>query len=699
MKPIYPAAKFRDYLWNFVITAFLAFYATSANAQSCPLTAASNINSYPNTYYPASQATVNAGATSITLGAVTYGSAAITAGDILLIIQMQGAQINSSNNSKYGSGSSSNGGSGYLSNSSLLAGNMEYVVATNNVPLTGGTLNLLSGTVNKYQNTPFGTDGQYTYQIIRVPVYYDLTLTGNIIAPRWDGASGGVLVLYATDNINMAGYTVDASGLGFRGGGGRSFTGAGSGSSSDYITSSISNANGGKGEGIAGTPKYLNDNNAFLDVSTSEGYPGGSYARGAPANAGGGGTDGNPANNNDENDGGGGGANGGAGGQGGNSWSSNLASGGKPGSVFTQVSPSRLVMGGGGGAGTTNNATGTPGNGFASSGSAGGGIIIMIANNMITGTGTIKANGANANSTVKNDGSGGAGAGGSIVIYSKNGSLTSLTAQAKGGAGGNNQLGTIDAHGPGGGGGGGIIYSNSALGASSTVAGGVAGTTNKGTSNYGATAGSIGVLTQNITQSQLPTFPMSCVTLSVSFINVAAVQTDGATTLNWQVSNENSNTREYIVERSVDGINYSDVAHVAYQAHTSSVNTYEYKDKENIVGSGTVYYRIKVVNLSGNGQYSKTVSVLMNGITAKLTVFPNPAKSAATISFVASTSGDISLRLFDLKGSTVWQKQTRVAAGNNSILLDQIANIPNGIYILQWFDGLKPQQVKMVVNH
>jgi len=699
MKPVNPAAKLRDYISNLVITAFLAFYATSASAQSCPLSAASNINSYPNTYFPASQATVNAGATSITLGPVTYGSTPITAGDILLIIQMQGAQINSNNSAKYGSGTNSNGGTGYLNNSSLLAGNMEYMVATNNVPLTGGTLNLLSGLTNNYQNSPFGTDGQYTYQIIRVPVYYDLTLTGNITAPRWDGASGGVIVLYATDIINMAGYTVDASGLGFRGGGGRAFTGSGSGSSSDYITSASSNANGGKGEGIAGMPKYLNNNNTFLDVSTYEGYPNGSYAKGAPGNAGGGGTDGNPASNNDENTGGGGGANGGPGGQGGNSWSSNIACGGRAGTIFSQASPSRLVMGGGGGAGTTNNATGTPGNGFASSGSAGGGIIIIMANNTITGTGTIKANGSNANSTVKNDGSGGAGAGGSIVIFSKNGSLTNLTVQAKGGVGGSNQLTTIDPHGPGGGGGGGVIYSNSALNASSTVAGGAAGTTNKGTSNYGATAGTIGLLTQNMTQSQMPSFPLNCVTLSINFINVAAAHTDGNTTLSWQVANENSSTKEYIVERSVNGIDYLDIAHVAYQAHTSSVNTYEYKDNENIVGTGAVYYRIKVINVSGNGQYSKTVSVLMNGLTAKLTVFPNPAKSSATISFVASSGGDISLRLSDLKGSTIWQKQTRVSAGANSILLDQLANIPNGIYILQWFDGLKPQQVKLVVNH
>ncbi|HVU57221.1 MAG TPA: T9SS type A sorting domain-containing protein [Puia sp.] len=698
MKPVYPAAKIRDYISNLVITAFLAIYATTASAQSCPMNANPNISTYPNTYFP-STATVNAGATSITLGAVNYGSTPISSGDILLIIQMQGAQIKSSNNSSYGANNST--GSGYRSNTSLLAGNMEYVVATNSVPLTGGTLNLLHGLTNKYQNSPFGTDGQYTYQIIRVPVYYDVTLTGNITAPRWDGASGGVVVLYAIDNINMAGYTIDASGLGFRGGGGRAFTGSGSGSSSDYITSASSNANGGKGEGIAGMPKYLNNNNSFLDVSTYEGYPNGSYAKGAPGNAGGGGTDGNPASNNDENTGGGGGANGGAGGNGGNSWSSNIACGGRAGSTFDEVSPSRLVMGGGGGAGTTNNATGSPGNGFASSGSAGGGIIILIANNTITGTGTIKANGANANSTVKNDGSGGAGAGGSIIVFSKNGNLNNITVTAKGGIGGSNQLTTVDPHGPGGGGGGGVIYSNKTLNASSSVAGGIAGLTNKGTSNYGATAGSTGILTQNIIQSQMPSFPLTCVTLSVDFISVAAAQKDGITTVNWQVSNEPSSTKEYIVERSVNGVDYSDIAHFAYHPSFSSVNMYEYADNDNTAGAGagTVYYRIKAVNVSGSGQYSKTVTVLMNELTARLTVFPNPAKNSATISLVASGSGDVSLRLFDLKGSTVWQKQTRVAAGANAILLDQLENIPNGIYILQWFDGLKPQQVKLIVNH
>jgi hypothetical protein len=354
-------------------------------------------------------------------------------------------------------------------------------------------------------------------------------------------------------------------------------------------------------------------------------------------------------------------------------------------------------MGGGGGAGTTNNGTGSPANGFASSGAAGGGIIILSAN-AITGSGTIKSNGGAANISVKNDGSGGGGAGGSILIYSKTGSLSSLTVTAKGGSGGNNQMAGGASHGPGGGGGGGVIYANMSLGASSSVAGGSAGTTNGMTANYGATVGGIGLLSQTTTQAQTPIFPISCVVLSVEFQDIAAVQNKDVNTITWQVSHE-INTLEYIVEKSTDGKNFRDIGHVAYQPGAASGKQYTFDDNEGTAGAGVVYYRVRQTEASGNNQYSKIVSIQMNGLTSTLTVYPNPARSSATVSFVAASDANISLRLFDLKGSQIWQKETRVSAGANSILLDQLGSIPNGIYLLQWFDGLKPQQVRLLVNH
>ncbi|HEY4111750.1 MAG TPA: hypothetical protein VGM48_22185, partial [Puia sp.] len=452
----------------------LLFAAFTAGAQNCPTNGNTTISSLPNTFFPTTTATLPVNSWSIALGPSAYGSDPIAPGDILLLIQMQGAQINSVNDNTYGSGSSSNGGTGYTT-TNLLAGNMEYVIAVNSVPLTGGTLQLGLPTQKAYKNAAYGTTGQYTYQIIRVPTYYNLTLNSTITAPRWNGSSGGVIVLYALNNIVMNNQTVDASGLGFRGGAGRT----GGGGLSTWKNTDFMNpanggggANGSKGEGIAGTPKY--SNNSYTAIETNpggEGYPGGSNSQGAPGNAGGGGTDGNPGVANDQNTGGGGGGNAGAGGIGGNSWSTNVASGGRAGAAFSQVVPDRMVMGGGGGAGTSNNATGTPGSGMASGGAAGGGVVILYALNKITGTGTVKADGADANSTVQNDGAGGGGAGGSILIFSVAGNLNNITASANGGDGGSNETGGGANHGPGGGGGGGVIYSSMNLNAQ-TASGG-----------------------------------------------------------------------------------------------------------------------------------------------------------------------------------------------------------------------------------
>ena len=202
----------------------------------------------------------------------------------------------------------------------------------------------------------------------------------------------------------------------------------------------------------------------------------------------------------------------------------------------------------------------------------------------------------------------------------------------------------------------------------------------------------------SITQAQTPTFPLSCVTLSTEFLTLTAAHDDDVNILDWQVSGE-GNTVEYIVDRSVDGINFTTIGHVPYKVRMASVNQYEFRDNDGIPGTGLVYYRIREVEGSGKDQYSRIVSVLMNGLAAKLSVFPNPVKTTATVSFTAKSNGEVSLRLFDLKGSQLWTKQYTINAGANSILLDQLVNVPNGLYILQWFDGLKPQQVKLVVNH
>ncbi|MFN8642759.1 MAG: hypothetical protein U0802_14310 [Candidatus Binatia bacterium] len=452
-------------------------------------------------------ASVSAGATAITLGS-RYGAATnITPGDMLLVVQMQDAAIDATNGSTYGDGSS---GAGVTSLGN--AGLYEYVVATNTVGAAGGTLTVQgalvgSGVVNSYVNADAtASSGQRRFQVVRVPQYTSAALSSGLTALPWQGTTngtfvGGILAIDVSGTLTLGG-TVSLDGVGFRGGQGRALGGSASAANTDYVNLASRDAHGIKGEGIAGTPQYLWNGSANVNTGV-QGYPGGDTARGAPGNAGGGGTDVNPSAN-DQNTGGGGGGNAGAGGLGGNNWSPAypsgvLSRGGLGGIALPAAVVSRIVLGGGGGAGTRNDSTGSQ-----SSGGIGGGVVLIRAA-ALSGAGTITARGTTGPAP-DNDGGGGGGGGGSVVVVTSSGSSAGLSVDVSGGSGSDAWAGNPPAannHGPGGGGGGGIVFTSGAP-ASTAFGGGTAGVTADGTV-YGA-VGVASAATPPPRRSR-PTFP------------------------------------------------------------------------------------------------------------------------------------------------------------------------------------------------
>lgn len=507
-----------------------------------------NLTGIVNTYYPGTS-TASAGATSISVGTPTGDtSKSIAAGDLLLVIQMQDAAINTSNDERYGDGTGTAGnttGNGSGATNYNSAGRYEFVRATG--PVSGGSVPIQStgtglGLRNTYTNAnATTTQGQRRFQVVRVPQYDSPTVTGPIIALAWNGSTGGVVAVDASGTLTFSGGSINVNAQGFRGGGGEGL-GGGTGANTDYLTRSTVNTNGNKAEGVAGSPNFMYDGNTTT-LATGSGYPNGtntdaSRARGAPGNAGGGGTDGRPSAN-DENSGGGGGGNGGAGGTGGNTWNSNLPRGGFGGAIFPYAA-GRLALGGGGGSGSRNNSTGVQ-----SSGGRGGGLIIVRANS-ITGAATLNANGG-VGVTPANDGGGGGGAGGSVLVFARTGVLTSLTVNANG-ANGTNADPTGVAHGPGGGGAGGVIYLSSAAG-STSVSGGANGTTTSGAIPFGATPGAAGAI-GTVTESQIPgvTSGATCKATLASVAEFGATVEGGRVVLYWETAFE-LGTAGFHVER------------------------------------------------------------------------------------------------------------------------------------------------------
>lgn len=464
-----------------------------------------------NTYWTPASGNYGASAGSIVLGGQRGAAAPLAEGDLVLVIQMQCADIDSIDTTAYGDGAAGEPASGHADPvGGCLAGRYQFVRA--GAGSSNAVLDLAGSPLTAIyeQANATATSGRRTFQVIRVPQYANVALNGTVTAPAWDGFNGGVVAIDAAFMLTLNG-TVNVDGLGFRGGGGRSRS---ANDASERFRWDDDTRHGIKGEGIAGTPRFVSDKRdpdsgataAIVDLGAGwGGYPTGSastgdFARGAPANAGGGGAfwDGGS-----DNGGGGGGGNGRAGGRGGAGWRSAGYAGvladysnlvdkkwGFGGSGFAGAGVVRLVMGGGGGAGD-NNANSQP---AESSGAAGGGIVMLRAVDF-AGNGSVSARGARAADNPSNDGAGGGGAGGSVLIVATTWSAAAGI-DVRGGRGGDAWATGGSAHGPGGGGAGGVVVTSSPV--APALGGGAPGVTTtsdapSGGANHGAQAGGDGV--------------------------------------------------------------------------------------------------------------------------------------------------------------------------------------------------------------
>ena len=688
------------------LLVLLICFAWQGSAQTCPTSTGTTLTSFPNTYFAGAFGTGNADI-SYALGTNTIGfvnsttgyqsptaGTSLAAGDQIVIIQMQGVVFNQGNTIAYGDGTT---GAGYTTGTPLLAGLMEFNTV---LSISGNTITLVNNLTNTYRSEKYSAtgNGYYRYQIIKLNPLGFVTLGANISPPAWNGQVGGVMVLSAAKTLNFAGFTIDASARGFRGGGGVVYSGAGGNilfvSATDYRNQTAYTVHGSKGEGIAGTPRNMLD--LFQSTSTitgggSEGYPNGANARGAPGSGGGGGTDGNPAANDQNSGGGGGGGAAGPGGKGGNTWSGNQPVGGLGGKNLTQLAPNRLVMGGGGGAGSTNDGTGTPANGIASSGATGGGIVIIIAG-AVSGTGTVSVNGGAGNTTVANDGSGGGGGAGSILMFlTTPAGISGVTLNAVGGNGGTNtETGTTTQHGPGGGGGGGVIYTNGGTPAATNVTGGAFGTTSSTTGTfttqaYGATAGTVGFYLNTTTTANIPVNSRICqvIALPVTLTDFSGtLKDDNSVALLWHTTAE-VDFSHFVVERSTDAISFSPMGEVGADSGDGSTKTYGYSDPLNNAAGDFFYYRLKMIDQDNSYAYSKTVLIRRDAENVAFAMYPNPVYDHVQFDISVASDGNLEYKIMDNAGRVLQQHSSTATKGRSSVVVGGLNKFAPGNYILQ----------------
>jgi hypothetical protein len=142
------------------------------------------------------------------------------------------------------------------------------------------------------------------------------------------------------------------------------------------------------------------------------------------------------------------------------------------------------------------------------------------------------------------------------------------------------------------------------------------------------------------------------------------------------------NNKEFVMERSFDGINFTKINSIQGKGNSNVVNNYFYNDNISSLNKEitTLYYRIKQVDFDGNFSYStiEKVNLLADITTKSFAVYPNPANDKIVVSGLIPNINN-ELEIVNMNGQIV--KKLSVIYTENDSEID-LSDLPKGIYMI-----------------
>jgi len=143
----------------------------------------------------------------------------------------------------------------------------------------------------------------------------------------------------------------------------------------------------------------------------------------------------------------------------------------------------------------------------------------------------------------------------------------------------------------------------------------------------------------------------------------------------WQTQSE-SNSKHFVVEKSTDGQNFTELATIAANGNSTMSKNYSFVDND--VKAGSYYFRLKQVDVDGRFIYSQTLEETIKG-SDRISIYPNPASKFVIVSHVDAQAED-QITLYSAAGLKLISKI--ISAGSIQTQF-ALSSYPKGSYIFQ----------------
>ena len=172
-------------------------------------------------------------------------------------------------------------------------------------------------------------------------------------------------------------------------------------------------------------------------------------------------------------------------------------------------------------------------------------------------------------------------------------------------------------------------------------------------------------------------------TLPLHLISFSGSKQSIGNVLQWHTNNE-SNAKEFTVERSDDGSSFGTIGNVAAKGIDNA--SYNFTDHKTFAGK--VFYRLKMTDNNGKFTYSKVIR-LINETADRLTVYPNPVTDKTTLQFSDKKLIGSMAKIIDMSGKML---QSFIIKNNYETV--DLSGLSAGIYILQTVNGTALKLIK-----
>lgn len=174
-------------------------------------------------------------------------------------------------------------------------------------------------------------------------------------------------------------------------------------------------------------------------------------------------------------------------------------------------------------------------------------------------------------------------------------------------------------------------------------------------------------------------FPLSAHELTAT---VAVIESATQCNVNWFTSSE-SNTKNFDIERSIDGVNFIKTGNASASGNTSGKTNYNFIDDIiDVAHASLIYYRIRLNDIDNHFRYSNIITA-RPASNDNIVIYPTIFSNSINIEYTSMENAALNILLTDVAGKLIMKRDFEVVKGFNKINIDNLESIAAGNYYIK----------------